>query len=321
MSSGPVVVVGDANVDLVIRLPEGKHGTPGTLQEPRLFGGGTAANTAVALARLGMPVYFAGTGGDDGYGRTVIHDFAVEGIDTAGLQIHPDAHTPTVIAMIQPDGERWLVVWPPTGGAHTHLRPDDLDCARIRSAAWLHTTGMCLRAEPVRSAVLFAMEQARAAGVPVSIDLNLRLELWGWADRMRTVVARAVELADVVLGSGEDELIPTTGAKSVEKAAQALSAGVRTVVARQGTEGTLAVTPQGDVVRAAAYQVPVVDKLGAGDAFDAGFIAARVLGVSLGEALRWGNAAAALIVAQMGARGLLSRKAVERFVYGEPRSS
>ena len=169
MSDGPVVVVGDANVDLVIRLPDGKPGTPGAVQEPRMLGGGQAANTAVALARLGVPVYFAGTVGDDGYGRIVMRDFAEEGIDTGGARIHPTAFTPTVIAMIQPDGERWLVVWPPAGGAHVCLRPDDLDSTRIRSAAWLHTTGMCLRAEPVRSAVLFAMEQARAAGVPVSL--------------------------------------------------------------------------------------------------------------------------------------------------------
>ena len=133
---------------------------------------------------------------------------------------------------------------------------------------------------------------------------------------MRTVVARAIALADVVMGSGADELMPTTGAKTAEKAAQMLANGARTVIAREGVGGTLAVTPQGEVIRAAAYPVPVVDTLGAGDAFDAGFIAARVAGLDLADALRWGNAAAALIVAQMGARGLLSRKAVERFVYG-----
>lgn len=299
-----------------IELPDKQGATPGTLHEPRLFGGGTGANTAAVLGRLGVPVYLAAMVGDDGYGRFVVRDLAANGVDVAGVLTHPDACTPTVIALIQPDGERWLVVWPTSGGAPGCFQPSDLDGERIRAAAWLHTTGMCLRAAPVRDAVLYAMAQARAAGVPVSVDLNLRLELWGWADNMRAVVAQAIELADVVFGAGVDEIMPTAGADSVEQAARDLSGGTRTIVARLGAQGVLAVTPQGDIVRAPAYPVPVVSTLGAGDAFDAGFIAARVAGLALDDALRWANAAAALTIMHPSARGDLSRAAIERLVAG-----
>lgn len=312
--SAPVVVVGDANVDLLIELPERSGMALGTLHEPRLFGGGTGANTAAALGRLGVPVYFAGTIGDDGYGRFIRQDLAAAGVDVSGMLTHPDAYTPTVIALIQPDGERWLVVWPSSGGAPAFFDPDDLDVERIRSAAWLHTTGMCLRASPIREAVLAAMSEARAAGVPVSIDLNLRLELWGWADDMRAVVERAIDRADVVFGAGVDEIMPTAGADSVEQAARVLSAGARTVVARMGAQGACAVTAQGDVLHAPAYPVHMVNTLGAGDAFDAGFVAARVNGLSLLDSLRWGNAAAALTVMHPSARGDLSRAAIEAIV-------
>lgn len=305
LAAQPVVVVGDANVDMLLHLPD--RGVPlaeRQVTEPELHGGGTGANTAVALARLAVPVRFVGAIGDDGYGRFIQRDFAAEGVGTGGLVIKPDAYTPMVMAIIEPDGERMLVIWPPVGGAHTHLHPDDIDPRWLAGAAWLHTTGMCLRAAPVRDAVLHSMTLARAAGLTVSLDLNLRLELWG-ADRVfRRMVAQAMELADVVFGSATDELLPFTGAPTPLDAARTLAAGARTVVARLGPDGALAVDPAGAAVTVPAQPVTVVDTLGAGDAFNGGFIAARAGGASLWAALSWGNAVAGLKITRTGARAV-----------------
>jgi sugar/nucleoside kinase (ribokinase family) len=308
MSAKPVIVVGDANVDLVIRLPERK--TDMTPSVPQLFGGGSAANTAVALARLGVPTAFGGAVGDDGYGRYVRDDLKAEGIDVAGLCTISDAFTPMVIAMIDPDGERHIVVWPPERGADNRLKPDNIDHRQIAGAAWLHTSGMCLRASPVREAVLHAMQIASEACVPVSLDLNLRLELWGWRDDIRETIERAIALADVVFGSAEEEIIPVARVASVEAAAHIISGGARIVVARRGKEGALAASP-GGTQHASAFAVTPVDLLGAGDAFNGGFIAARLAGRTIAESLRWGNAVAALKITQPGARGLPSRAEVE----------
>jgi sugar/nucleoside kinase (ribokinase family) len=311
----PVVVLGDANVDLVIRLPDRSSGGADlTGSVPQLYGGGSAANVAVALARLGVPAAFVGAVGDDGYGRWVRDDLIREGIDTRGLRLIPDAFTPMVIAMIEASGERLNVVWPPERGADNHLRPEDIDPALIAGAAWLHTTGMCLRASPVREAVLHAMQIARAARVLVSLDLNLRLELWGWADHIRETVERAIALADVVFGSAAEEIAPVAGVTAVETAARTLCADQRIVVARLGAEGALAAAPDG-MFRAPAFPGRVVDTLGAGDAFDGGFIAARAAGCDVPEALRWGNAVAALKIGRSGARGLPSRDEVERLLH------
>jgi fructokinase/2-dehydro-3-deoxygluconokinase len=298
-----VLVVGDANVDLVMHLPgAGQPHQPGELQ-PRIVGGGTAANTAVALARLGLPVCFAGAIGNDRYGRWLRDDFARERVDTRGLIACEDAFTPTVVIVVAADGERHAVLWPPDGWAHTLLRPSDLPGALIAGASWLHTTGMCLRAEPVRSAVLHAMRAARAAGVPVSIDLNLRLELWGWDDQLRQVFAQAAGLADVVFGNAREEIQPLVGAHHALEAARALCAGQRTVVARLGAAGALAVAP-GEQAQAPAFPAEVVNTVGAGDAFNGGFVAARLAGLGLRESLRWGNAVAALKIGGDSARAL-----------------
>jgi len=308
-----VLVLGDANVDLTLHVPARRPDGRREVREPVLTTGGTAANTARALGALGVPVVFAGAVGDDAFGRRVAADLATCGVDTGALVVTREADTCQVIAMLEPDGERSLVVWPPDGGALRWLRPEDVPAELVAGATWLHTTGMCLRDAPVRDAVLAAMAAAQAAGVPVSIDLNLRVELWGLDAERRAVVERAIALADVVLGSGPEELVPLAAAMAspdgngepgagaddpVEDAARQLSARGRTVVARLGGSGVLACAPDGSVVRSPAFEVDVANVIGAGDAFNAGFIAAMVEDRGLDAALRWGNAVAARKVAR-----------------------
>ncbi len=310
MSKQQIVVLGDAVVDMVIQLPD-RSIRPLDLSRsvPQLHGGGTAANTAVTLARLGVPVSFIGSVGDDGYARWLARDLAHQGVAAHGLQQLPDVFTPMVLAMVEPDGERMLVVWPDQGGADKHLRVEHLDTEMITGAAWLHTTGMCLRVSPVRETVLHAMQLARDAGVTVSIDLNLRIEVWGWNDALRTTVEKAVTLADVVFGSGREEIMPVAGAPSVEEAARALADGKRTIVARLGADGAFAVTAD-ESFQAPAFKATAVNTVGAGDAFSGGFIAARMAERDVAEALRWGNAVAALKVQREEPRDLPTRAEV-----------
>ena len=317
MNKNPALVLGDVNVDLVVPL-RGRGGDkiqPKTVS-PQIHGGGPAGNSAAALARLGVPVRFIGTVGDDGYGRWSVDDLQKEGVDTRYLQFVDQALTSIVLAVIHPDGERELFVWPDTGGAHTRLSPDAITPEIFRSTAWLHTTGLCLREEPVRTAQLKAMRLAREAGVTVSLDLNLRLESWELNEALRHVFDQAISLSNVVFGSGSDEILPYTGLDSIQAGAEALCAGTRTVIVRLGSEGVLAVAP-GENFSSAAFDVAVVDTLGAGDAFNGGFICAQLEGYSLQESVRWGNGAAALKIGQVGARGLPDRNELIEFLSRE----
>ena len=310
MNQPKILVLGDANVDLVIPLSD--RSTDNVVQRNsalELHGGGTAANVAVALARLGEQVSFIGTVGDDGYGRWVKEDLENESVDTAETHLVPDAFTSMVMALIYPDGERSLYVWPDKDGAHTKLLPSNIKPEFIESFSWLHTTGLCLREEPVRKAQLKAMKLAQAAGLTVSLDLNLRLESWGLDSSLKKIFELAIELTQVVFGNGIEEINPFTGESSIQAGAEALSAGKRTVIARQGAQGAVVVAPD-EVFSSPAFDVEVVDTLGAGDAFNGGFIAARLAGKDLREAARWGNAAAALKIGKTGARGSPTRESL-----------
>ena len=295
-----VVVIGDANVDVEIVLPSGHHLGTHANPEPRLFGGGSAANTASALARLGVGCRFVGTVGDDTYGRFAVAALVDAGVDTSGVESTERAPTVMVIVVVPPDGERLIYVWPPTGGAHADLSVETAESS-IRDAEWLHVSGLCLRVSPAREAVLAAMGRARHLGIPVSFDVNLRLENWGWDDGFRAVVDRAVERSDVVLGAAVDEICPLGGHADPVDAARALAGDDRLVIARLGPDGAVACS-RDQTVRQPGFAVDVVDTVGAGDAFNAGFITARHRGADVSGALRWGNAVAALAIGHPGAR-------------------
>ena len=149
MTPRRIIVLGDANVDMVVRLPERTgENLDLTASVPQLQGGGSAANMAVALARLGQEVSFVGAIGDDGYGRWVTEDLDREGVNTSGLNTVKDKFTAIVLALIEPNGERLLVVWPPEDGAHHHLPREALHSEFWQGVTWFHTSGMCLRYSP-----------------------------------------------------------------------------------------------------------------------------------------------------------------------------
>ena len=316
MERKSALVLGDVNVDLVIPL----GGQGAALTQPRedtlqLHGGGTGGNTAAALARLGVPVGFIGTIGNDAYGRWAVEDLQAEGVDTRRLLSVDQGFTSIVMAVIHTDGEREIFVWPDTGGAHTRLSPDLIQPDLFQDVSWLHTTGLCLREEPVRNAQLKAMRLAGEAGVRVSLDLNLRLESWGMDPLLRDVFTQAISLSDVVFGSGEDEILPFTGLESIREAAESLSDGKRIVIARLGAEGALGVSPD-ETITCPAFGLDVVDTLGAGDAFNGGFISASLEGRDLRECIRWGSGTAGLKIGQAGARGLPSRSDLIKLLDG-----
>ena len=310
-----VLVVGDTNVDLEIRLPieDGPrvHANP----EPRLLGGGSAANTAAALARLDVTCRFVGTVGDDSFGRFAVDSLREAGVEAGGVQTTPDLPTVAVITVTQPGGERLIYTWPPTGGAHGAL-VEDTAVRAVAGAQWLHISGICLRTTPSRYALMGAMEQARADGVPVSFDLNLRLENWGWDGGFREIVRAAVERSDVVLGAAKDEIVALAGIDDPVDAALSLAGDDRLVIARLGADGAVVCSAAG-AKTVPGFQVAAVDTVGAGDAFDAGFIAARLRGSDVATSVRWGNATAALTISRPGARSSPTLPELEALLAGD----
>ncbi len=309
-----VVVLGDANVDMEVRLPHPDIDRAHSNPDPRLLGGGSAANTAAALGRLGVECKFVGVVGSDSFGRHATESLAEAGVDVSGVETTRDSPTVTVITVVPVDGERLIYVWPPTGGAHAELSAKAATTA-LKSGDWLHVSGICLRVSPARESILAAMKQSRGAGVPVSLDLNLRLENWGWDGGFREVVEEAVSYSDVVMGSAMDEIVPLAGVQGVADAARKLAGLDRIAVARLGSDGAM-VAWDDRVVSVPSFEAVSADTVGAGDAHNAGFIAARLRGSGVEEAVLWANALAALTVSRHGARSTPTMAEVEALLAG-----
>lgn len=329
-----VVVAGEALIDMVSREP----GVP--LEAVSVFErcpGGAPANVAVGLARLGVPVRFVGVVGDDPFGRFLRAYLARSGVDVAAMRLTPEALTTLAFVASREGGEREFAFYRKPG-ADTLLRPDDFAAAGLQEAAVFHHGTVTLADEPGRSALVEAVERARAAGVTVSLDVNYREALWADRERARDEVRRAVDRADIVKVSRE-ELALLAGRDDRQGALELLSAHPRLVllVVTEGAGGSWAVGREGQFASAPAFPVQAVDTTGAGDAFWATLLwrlwaSAQERGLTVREAarratpeelaamLRLANAAGALTVQVRGAMTALPTRAqVEAMAGAGPR--
>lgn len=278
---------------------------------PVLMGGGTGANTAVALSRLGLEVSFVGTIGADNYGKYIIEDLQQENINTENLIIDKELNTVGVFAFIDEYGERYLWGWPRTKQSFKELDLQKVDLDEIKNADWIHSSGMVLVAESsAREAVLEIFKLAYEAGVTTSFDLNLRVDN-GRLDK--DTVLEIMEYCNYVLGSGEEEFYYLKPEENWLDSAKYFASETRTIIARMGAGGSMAITPD-QCIEVPGYKVEVCDTVGAGDVYNGGFIAARLAGCSLLDSVRLGNAVAGYKVSKEGARNSPKIEELEEFL-------
>ena len=298
-----VFVLGDTAVDLLIFLPEVKDGVKIMAHVPNLYPGGSGANTAVALARLGIPTQFIGTIGEDQYGQVVKQDFTNENVGIDQLFIDPRLNTVCVFAFIDNDGERFLWGYPREDQSYSSIEFEKIDLEKVKKTGWLHTTGILLANESSgQDTTVKMLEWANRNGVVTSFDLNLRVgeSGEGLEGKLRDVVQAAVASSKFILGS-DQEFALLDPSVEWENAARKLAAQDKVIVVRQGKHGSILLTKD-QRIESGAFQINVADTIGAGDIYDAGFIAALMREKDYATALQWGNAVAAYAISKEGAR-------------------
>ena len=185
------------------------------------------------------------------------------------------------------------------GSAATAMSPEDVPRELVERARLLHVTGITAAlSDTAFEAVMEAVRCARSAGVPVSLDPNLRLRL-APPERWRVLIDALARQSDVVLTGADEAEIFTAGADPV---AWLRERGVATVVIKHGAQGATEhdLRPGGQVTEQRARAVALVDPVGAGDAFDAGWLSAWLRGLAAAERLREAVAVASLVVATRG---------------------
>lgn len=275
------------------------------LDEIRLTVAGTAAATAVDLARLGVPVATVGAVGDDALGVFLRSTMADEGVDVTGLAVRPERPTSATMLPIRRDGSRPALH---VIGSNAAIAPEDLASIDLSDVAVLHLGGTCLLPGVDGAPSVGLLRRARDAGVATTMDF---IPTGGAGDR--DAVLPCLPFVDYLFPSEEDAL-SFAGASSIDEAiAFYLDAGVSTLVITRGAAGVSISTRDHRDMRRPAYAVDVVDTTGCGDAFSAGFIWGLVSGADVVEAAERGLVCGSLVATGLGSdAGLHSAADVAR---------
>ncbi len=260
--------------------------------------GGSAANVAVGVARLGLRSAIVTRVSDDELGEFIVRQLSRMGVDTRFVKKDPEGRAGIVFAEIIP-GKEGRFIFYREKASDLLLRVDDIPRGEIASAGAVVITGTGLSAEPSRSANYYALEIARSSGSRAVLNLDWRPGLWrhvSEAERLR-YYRRAIEAANIIVGN-RSEYEAAVGKTGLEEALKAMGDinSDALLVATIGSEGSMAVTSKGEVIKAKPYRVNHIKGLGAGDGFLAGLLYGIIRGWDLYRSLRFGNAVGAIVV-------------------------
>ena len=286
--------------------------------------GGAPANVAVGVARLGVSSGFMGKVGEDPFGHFLAQTLSEAGVDISALCFSKEARTALAFVSLKSDGERDFMFYRHPS-ADMLYKPEDVEAAYIQSARIFHYGSISLISEPSRSATFRAIEIAQQAGLLISYDPNLRLNLWPDSESAKQGIMQGWPRAQVIKVS-QEELEFLSGTEDLHAGARRLwHDSLKLMVITHGKSGCSYITKDfnGEIP---GFSVIPVDTTGAGDGFVAGLLRGLYLFPKaltneklIRQVCRYANAVGALTTTQRGAiPALPTSDQVEKFLeYGE----
>lgn len=304
MKKFDAVVIGDANIDLVVtglnQIPQ--PGQERFVDDITMHVGGGAALFSISLAKLGLHVAFQGVLGDDGYGHYVQEQFVQYGIDTSLLKTSKTNRTGITIA-INSEKDRAFITY---AGSNKELQIGQIDLSQATQGRHVHVTGY--RGRDNHEAFMKTVQALKDKGVTISCDVG-----WDDSGEWDQGVFELMRYIDVFF-MNETEALHYTGADDIEESLRFMAPYSSHVVVKLGSKGALALVQGGQSFHP-AYLVEAVDTTGAGDSFNAGYLYGYLSGHRVETCLRYGNACGALSVsAYGGSTGTTDLDGLEAFI-------
>ncbi|GEM_PF-45940 len=258
--------------------------------------GGDTSNVVLAASKLGLSCAYLSRVGEDPFGEGFFSLWESSGIQTRLVQ--KDPHHPTGLYFVSFREGKHILTYYRKDSAATHIDPNQFDPAVLNSVRVLHLSGISLAISPrAREFGVFLMQEARKRGTLVSFDTNFRPALWG-KEEARQVLEQIIPAYVHVLATTDEEMELLGWGQRPEAMAQLLR-GPAYYLVKQGSKGAYVRSSQEELFFP-SFQVPVVDTVGAGDAFDAGFLRALLHSDPLRDAARYASAVAALVCTGQG---------------------
>ena len=262
----------------------------------------TAWHMAQAMAGRAQ-VGFVSCVGQDAVSEAFVAGLIADGLDVSGIARAPARGMG--LYLIELNGvERSFHYWRSVSAARLLASDADVLAQALAGAGLIHLSGITLAIleRQDRARLLAALSHARAGGAVVSFDPNIRPQLWSSMDEIRETIPRFLAVCDIALPSFDDEALVWGDASPEATVARFAAAGVAEVAVKNGA-GAVAVLSMGAVTAHPTPRVTsIVDTTGAGDAFNAGYLAARLIGQGPEQAVASGQAFAGQVIGHFGAK-------------------
>lgn len=266
---------------------------------------GDTYNTAVYMARLGMDTCYATALGDDPYSDQILQSMRDEGIGAELVTRVPERNPGLYIIHNSPEGEREFYYWrgeaparelfsDPTASVKLYRQLEHFGCV------YLSGITLAILTESARENLLKCVAKLRAKGVRIAFDSNYRPRLWASIGQAQAAMKAVLQHTDIALLTLDDEY-QLWGDDSIEGCKKRYAdADIKELILKRGSDDTVIII-DGEQQEVAVTPVEqVIDTTGAGDTFNAGYLAARLQGASAAEAAQQGNRCAGIVIQQRG---------------------
>lgn len=281
---------------------------------------GDTYNTAVYMARLGANTCYATALGDDPYSDQILQCMRDEGIGTALVTRVPERNPGLYIIHNSPEGEREFFYWrgeaparelfsDPTASVKLYRQLERFDCV------YLSGITLAILTESARENLLKCLAKLRAKGVLIAFDSNYRPRLWSSIGQAQAAMKAVLQQTDIALLTLDDEH-QLWGDGSIDGCQKRYAdAAIKELILKRGSEETVVIADGEQQQIAVPSVTQVIDTTGAGDTFNAGYLAARLQGASATEAARQGNRCAGIVIQHRG--GVIPRELFATELSGE----
>ncbi len=285
--------------------------------------GGSPTNIAVAAQRLNLKTALITAVGQDPVGDFILHFLNTEGVETAFIPRKPSARSSAVILGIEPP-DKFPLVFYRDNAADIQLTIEDVRAAPLERCRAFEFAGTNLSKDPLRSATIFAIDEARRAGATIFFDLDFRADQWHDPRAYGLNVRTVLPATDVAIGTEEEVLAamladpadlkirhsqmsaPEIQGDVDSAIAKILARGPSTLVVKRGAMGATVFQEDRVPLNVPGFPVEIYNVLGAGDAFAGGLIYGVLQGWDWYKAARLGNACGAIVVTRHGCANFMA---------------
>lgn len=295
-----VICIGDACVDIIRKK--------GSNDNTNFKCGGANANSAYGLGKLNVDVSFVGKAGNDIYGHTMKSVLDEVNVNT-DLFLLDELESTKILIEIDENNDRFPRLLTNINPSYLQITYDQLNKIDLNGVKYILTNGMMLFDNPAAKAISDYLQIAHSKGIQILLDINYRIET---IDKDRKYLNSVLDITNYLFGSLQDEILPISNSNNLEKALNKLVTNNRTVIVRNSKGSD--VYSISNHYHTDSYKINVIDTVGAGDAYNAGFIYGLVNNETLDICNKLGSVCAAINIQSSGARNSPTESELMQFI-------